>query len=546
MFRSISGLVAIPRIAKIDPKDIPPPTPVTLPHEHNPHFQQPPPAPTESTRPLVTYLQSISRLLDLSPSIFEALGVHVIPVQSARDLIPDPAYVPDFDAWDQLSPEEARDRNDETKRLLNTGAQSPGCQTYQDRKRELSIPNDEGFCVVRRMPPPMGKPPVRLGNTFEFFRCLEALSSFWDDTSKPRQTATTESPEADNTSQDNCQADDQPITYRTAAGASMPHEYRQGLVHAFVKLVAYDFGCSPSPSRLEPRLHLTAPTPSSLARDDVDPSTLPAPRSSYIPSGCTFIFRSPRTREAARKGLVDGPIAAISARATTSFAEEIDHNIDFARELIAALVTAQHRAREGKTERRPGEGQWWTTKRRWGGGSGGPIGREIDRDAAEADKDAPGGNTDTPGTTAPDSSSDFLFKIPAVKHVRKQMSIYDNYRMIRPPSSSWDPKTRYEAIGKVPGSEYDDIFIVSSLFHHVSILRVRVPDRLLEVLQGASEEDTPRSWGNLEVRRTPWFDLFVAEERLEALKIVWAVIAWMMRKPQGEESRDGDVDMVGT
>ncbi|ROT42732.1 hypothetical protein SODALDRAFT_354917 [Sodiomyces alkalinus F11] len=538
-----SGPVALPRMANVDQKDIPPPTPVTLPHDH-PDFHRLPPAPTKSTTPLVKYLQSISRSSDVTTPIFEALGVHVIPVRSPRDLIPDPAYIPDFDAWDQLSPDEAQERNDETKRPLNTGAQSPGCQTYQDRKRELSIDNEDAFRVVTRTPPPTGKQPIRLGNSREFFNCLESIAGFWDDTPRPQQPVTTESPETDKdkSSQGGGQPGNrQPVTCRTAAGASMPHEYRLGLVHGFLKLVAYDFGCSPSPSRVEPRLH--------LKEHKADTPSHPAPRNSYIPSTCTFIFRSPRSRDEARKGLVDGPIAAISARATTNFAAEIDHNFDFARELIAALLTAQHRAREGKTEQRPGQGQWWTTRKRWGGGSGGPIGREIERaaewDAAQGGKDGPVAKMNAATATVSGSSSGSSPGMPAPKRPRKQMSIYDSYRMIRPPSASWDPRTRYEAIGKVPGSGYDDIFLVSCLFHHVSVLRVRVPDRLLEVLQGASEGEEPRSWGELEVRRTPWFDLFLVEERLEALKIVWAVMAWMMRKPE-EENRDGDVTMVGT
>lgn len=117
------------------------------------------------------------------------------------------------------------------------------------------------------------------------------------------------------------------------------------------------------------------------------------------------------------------------------------------------------------------------------------------------------------------------------------LPVYDSYRMIRPPSSTWDKKVRYEAIGRVPGTDYDDIFVISSLFHHVSVVRVRVPDRLLEVLDGAVEEEA-RSWGELEVWRSKWFDFFVPEERVEAMRCVWGVMSWMMRRVEGGGSKE--------
>jgi hypothetical protein len=130
--------------------------------------------------------------------------------------------------------------------------------------------------------------------------------------------------------------------------------------------------------------------------------------------------------------------------------------------------------------------------------------------------------------------------------------MYDNYRMVRPPAATWDKKTRYEAIGRARGAGYDDIFVVSTLLHHVSIVRVRVPDRLLAVL-GGEVEDRERSWGKLEVRRSRWFDFFKVEERVEAMQLVWSMMAWMMReqqqqKQQGEEGEgqgQGDVKMTG-
>jgi hypothetical protein len=135
---------------------------------------------------------------------------------------------------------------------------------------------------------------------------------------------------------------------------------------------------------------------------------------------------------------------------------------------------------------------------------------------------------------------------PVAKKARKNhTNLYDNYKQVRLPLSNWDKKARYCAIGKIKGAEHDDVFVISSLFHHVSVLRVRVPNRLLEVLAGTSEttvegqaEAQERSWGRLEMWRSKWFDLFIVEERLEALRVLWGMTAWMMREDGSGEKAD--------
>jgi hypothetical protein len=120
--------------------------------------------------------------------------------------------------------------------------------------------------------------------------------------------------------------------------------------------------------------------------------------------------------------------------------------------------------------------------------------------------------------------------------------MYDNYRMVRPPALTWDKKAKYAAIGRAAGADYDDIFVVSALYHHISIVRVRVPDQLMAVLEGRAEhefENGKRSWGRLEVRRSKWFDLFKPEDRVEAMKLVWCMMNWLMRAvPKDEEEKD--------
>lgn len=113
--------------------------------------------------------------------------------------------------------------------------------------------------------------------------------------------------------------------------------------------------------------------------------------------------------------------------------------------------------------------------------------------------------------------------------------IYDSYRKMLSPSSTWDRKARYSSIGKAVGQGYDDIFLVSSLNHHVSIVRVRVPDKLLSTLDGNEQED----WGRMNMWRSKWYDLFIAKERVDAMQVVWGMIAYLMRKV-GDPSTEVD------
>ncbi|KAK3313908.1 hypothetical protein B0H66DRAFT_366973 [Apodospora peruviana] len=611
------------------PADVPPPTPVNFPRcfpQDRPHD---PPAPGQPAKPLTSVLQGIIRPTEINISHLEALGTRVISDSAPAELIPDPSFIPDFDAWHALSPDDAHAANESTRKRLNTGNLSPGCQTYLERKRELEIPNNAAYRTVRRIPTPKGQTQARLGNSFEFFRHLELFSTYWDDTSKPPRPkpgpdgATAGQDSADSNGSDKSDFDAS-LFYRTGTGYQMPPEYRQNILTAFLKLVAYDYGCNVSAPRTEPRLYITS---------NSSPGTGPS-RNSYFSSGCTFIFRTPTTREAARAGIVEGPLAAVSARHTTSFPPprpapaiptspsatssalasdsettnksvvqtsstngstsggDRDSTLDLARELIAALITAQHRAREGRAEKRIGEGAWWATKPRWGGGPGGPIGREVEMQSGDAfvgDKDEPplssaeslavvpptpsggggGGEMSLPRRPGAAGSSQSWASVPGnmgsakgAKRLKKSgnLAIYDSYRMVRPPAAAWDKKTKYAAIGRTKGADYDDVFVISALFHHISVLRVRVPDRLLAVLDGGEDEaaaNLSKSWAQLEVRRSPWYDLFKVDDRLAAMQLVWSMMAYLMREENegadgaaaaqetkpGEQDGQGDVRM---
>lgn len=472
-----------------------------------------------------------------------------------HDILPDASFLPPFEEWRTIGPDELEEATKKSKKPLNNGNLSPGVQTYQERRKELSIDNTAAFRTIRRLPTPPGETPVRLGNAYEFFKNLDLFSTYWHDTSLPEPSSeevSSDDSENSPAQKDNGKESNPTATpihlqthYRTGTGSQLPPEYRQQLLTAFIKLVAYDFGCNVSFPRCEPRLFLTPP--STLA------STKPP---SYFNSSVSFIYRTPTDRSAARSGVQEGPIAAVSCRTSTVFATESEERLDLAREVVAVLLTAQQRAREGKTEKRFGEAKWWTSTPRWGGGPGGPIGREGDKDgdavvalslgSTAAEKLAVGGVTSgmgdakrmIGGINGP-SPSKRTKKGPGLREGNLQ--IYENYRKMLPPSSTWDRKARYCTIGKVTGAAYDDIFLVSALNHHVSIVRVRVPEGLLEVLDGGEPGE---GWERVTMWRSKWFDLFLTPERIEGMELVWGMMAWLMRSepaPEKEpEVADGD------
>ncbi|KAG4028747.1 hypothetical protein MFRU_019g00370 [Monilinia fructicola] len=553
---SYSFTAPLPTTTDGKPRVVPPPTPLTFPSStpHSPEYISP------GEVPLVTFLQTVHRPTDVKLSHFEALGIHVIPNVSPRDFLPDPSFLPPDEEWKSIPEESLEDANTASRRPLNNGNKGPGIKTYLDRRRELSIDNTAAFRTVRRIPQPKGTAAARLGNAYEFYKNLEVFSAYWVDTSLPKETVTPDSSENEAGNKTEGESKDtqdtiplhQQTHVRTGTGSQLPHEYRQGITTAFIKLVAYDFGCNVSFPRVEPRLHIRPP-----------PSKFSSP-SHFSAMGVTMLYRTPTDRNSARLGFLEGPLAALSCRSTTSFTTPLDSNLDLAREIITILLTAQQRNREGKEERRFGEGKWWTTTPRWGGGKGGPIGKEIEAATSNSSstpassteekdkslladiKSKIGGINSLPSLPSSPSGAPLQSlnperrppqKKPRTARLGGQAQMYENYRKMMPPASTWDKKARYMAIGKPGGvnGDWDEVFLVSCVNHHLSFLRGRVGKGILEVIGG--ERDGNEGFERTVVWRTKWYDLFRAEDRVEAMRVLWGVMAWAMRGEETVERR---------
>lgn len=217
--------------------------------------------------------------------------------------------------------------------------------------------------------------------------------------------------------------------YRIGNGAEMPDQYRIECVRAFVEPIAWAFGVTLSQHRRPPVLEL------GHVRFPVRMSSV--------------AWRGHQDRVKARQGYIIGPILGIQCRADVDFGSTGDPRaesaLDTVRELGGLLLLAQERGREGKVEKRSGDGKWWTTTKRWGGGSGGEVGK------AQGASDGPVNET----SVKPQESS--LQRNPDGSKARRKPNPAEIWNTLKPGLSLWDPKVVYEAIGKDRTVEWDDV-----------------------------------------------------------------------------------------
>ncbi|KAI9878290.1 MAG: hypothetical protein M1830_001347 [Pleopsidium flavum] len=492
------------------PREPPPPaTPLSFPAYIPPNSQ----ASTGdgSIQYFVKLFAALKKPSDVTAEHLDALNVRVTRDVALDDLLPRLCLPPL--SWREAPAKLSENESIKLESKLSNGAAAPGHDIYYARLQELLFDNDAAFRRILRQPQLPGQQPVSPAHFRKFWVNLELMSEYWDtslDNDIDVSSKAVTQPHNDNIDVDELRADPDKgsgkgakKTYkgrRIGTGSQMPEIYRDDTVRYFVETIAWAFGCQVTTPRMPPRLSLKN-------------CLLPVRHNSLV-------YRSPTDRQRARQGIVEGPVTAIQCRPDTSFrspggaiGEGWAEKLDLLREVGGMLLLAQQRAREGQEEKSPGEGKWWTTKPRWGGGAGG----EVSNPAENSDEGPP----------------------PA-KRGKKRESALESYKALNPPSGIWEKKVTYLRIGKDRNSEHDTIFMISSLNHHISILHMLVhPDYLQYLTTGSiisspsgtlpPSDITPRTQYILEMRRSRWYDLFEAEDRVEAMIGVWGVMAWLMR-----------------
>lgn len=447
---------------------------------------------------LYDFLMSIKRPQDISVASFKPLNLkleadvpvsRIVPEDCMSSLPPLPWEEEETPSVDQQ--QQQQQPQDCPPVLMSNDSPYPPRAKYDVVKNELLLDNDDAFREVARLGPRPGRPRVRLTQSRNFWAGLERMAQYWDtslDNYYERPASPRQAPEGD--AADKMQTDgepqlsskgeDQPKTpmdldspvspsvstgeqnegkekqqptmvtmytgRRLGSGNEMPDETRDETIRGFLEMAAWPFGCQVSIPSVAPRL---------------------AVRNLLFPVRQSFqTGRSPKDRQVARKGVVEGPLLIAQCRPETTFrgpdetpGSGIGEVCDIFREVGAMLLAAEERAREGKTEVKPGEGKWWTTKPRWGGAPNNDVGENAGNNSDE--KPAP-----EVGNARKRSKYDHPYLSSRRSGSSRKMTNAEKWKLLQPGPSLWDKRLMYMQLGKAKESPFDDVCTVNIFVFH--------------------------------------------------------------------------------
>ncbi|KAL8647202.1 MAG: hypothetical protein Q9226_006534 [Calogaya cf. arnoldii] len=447
----------------------------------------------------------------VSPQQVEALNITLLGELPLERLIPETHLPPA--TWLQdpsLLAESSDEGQDEA--TSNQKAPEPEHEEFYHRAKELLHGNDECFDSLPGRPGARRPPPVKLTHAAKFYQNLLLMTESWD-TSKDNYTTNEDGKEMY-------------TGRRYGAGHEMPERYREDTVSAFVELCIWPFRCN-----------LQSPRSSVNRKLQLGKQCIP------IQPITTTVCRNPTDRQKARQGILKGPLFGIHCRNTTTFrtasdavGEGKEETMSLLYEVGAALLIAQRRAREGKEEEKPWLDKFWARaeKRHLGEMGGGKQDSETNARARREIEAAKSGVEPMEGVEM-DKKNNNNNESDGNKEPKKRriQGPRQAYLATIPPESQWERNMEYRSIGKKPGAGFDDIYLISSINHHISIVNIRIDDRYLDfIITGTQQEDfdpSTEGWWRLDVKRSKWFDLFDPGDRGEAMRGIWGIMRRMMR-----------------
>lgn len=305
--------------------------------------------------------------------------------------------------------------------LLNNGHKAPDQELFFKYAQELMSNTEDALRVIGHRKAPPGRSVPQLNHFRRFWSQLEIVSQYWDcskdnyfEVDAPADSARSSTDKTSRRSSlSNRSHFPDPVKheqgklytgFRISTGSRMPEKYRIESVKALMENIVWAFGCQMSPPRRTQHLQ-------------VENLLIPVTQSSMI-------WRTPADKSQAKIGIMEGPVLGVQARNETAFLRDSHMALtDTARELAGLLLLAEERAREKKKRVIPGEGQWYTTKPRWGGGPGGDFGDVEHRQAP----------------TKPHYGQILGHSKPSDEEVWKQL---------KPGPGLWEPRITYAAVGK--------------------------------------------------------------------------------------------------
>ncbi|KAK2750722.1 hypothetical protein FQN57_002795 [Myotisia sp. PD_48] len=544
---SRGGGLAVPTVS-IDPereREPPlPPTPVQFPNYHTSIALETSSESKLSPNTLYHLLSRVKSPQDISDSFLKALNVTIIPDVEISDLLPQDALkaYPPFQSNGDKSPTQ-----EGTGTRLGNGYRAPDQQKYNVLKEELSFDNTNAFRSLARLKPLPGHEEIKITHARKLWVGLDHLAQYWDCSLDQFIERTSDTVYENGETSVQMDIDKELATSpdvrkpasgppkpenstkykgrRIGTGREMPEYVREDVLRGFLEMIAWSFGCQIKSPTKPPRLSV---------------------KGLLFPVRHNFVIaRIPEDRGEARKNILEGPVLFAQCRGETAFRDESGNPLnghvdicDILREVAGMLLLAQERAREKETEVKPGQGKWWAAKPRWGGALDNDVPPSYPSTAAEATGKKFDGKVDADLST--DQRSRHKRKQPLVSRrtglTVTRMTKVEKWRIVQPGPGLWDPKMKYMRIGAGTDSSFDDIFMISSLNHHFSIVHIRVHSNYLEWLStGRTEfpdDDTDTSeqpWHRLVVRRTRWFDFLNVKDRVDGFDGLWALFTWLLR-----------------
>ncbi|KAI5851375.1 hypothetical protein DFP73DRAFT_610487 [Morchella snyderi] len=432
-----------------------------------------------------SYIQKIKKATDVTTSHLDALGVSVEYDFPIEKMLPEGDWFPAEDD-----------------------------KTFSERKKELLIANNDAFDVLSRK-----NKTIRLGHMYRFFQAMELLKPYYPTAPVSSDVTSSQSDSEEKSEQGNGKrkaedevegcvekkgraSEESAETDGSVSGEdkkdgkkpekfSMPEKFREELVKNFIE-----------------------PGSANAARIKSAPRAPPIvcfQKSKFLVHLTNYIYLTPKLPAEARVGLVEGPVMGMQVRHETRFRSAA---YEAARKKMKTTATATAPRRIDILE----VGQLGVDK------------MDID-DEKDKEKDDDDDDDDT--VLADDV-------IGIAREVAATLSIAQDRRKGPRPGKEGktEKKVRYRAIGKEEKYR-DDIFIMTSLHHHVSISHVSISHPYLRYLETGRMPDFKheffqtkegKDWDKLKIQKTRFWDLLDPQERVEACYAFCGVQKWLSRE----------------
>ncbi len=200
-----------------------------------------------AAKQLYSLFSSIQKPADVSTSHVNALNLRVHYDQTLEALVPQPrqgeaTFLPDVQSSSSETEASTEGEKDpRTSTVLCNGREAPRLDVFQARIAELKTDNEDGFRLVRRLGPRVGKKPMRPGHFYKFWQGLYLMAQYWDTSQDDEYEEL--SPSADTSIGPPTR---KYLGRRTGTGREMPDQFREDTVRSFVETATWLFGCQVS------------------------------------------------------------------------------------------------------------------------------------------------------------------------------------------------------------------------------------------------------------------------------------------------------------